>query len=106
MRGVTVDLNNMTMGEIVTLLGFLTVLGNGVGYLLSPVVKFKKRVEILEAQQKEYEKDMKGLRNDTNMILKTLRPILDHMSEDPNGNHTKELKEARETLNDYIIERK
>lgn len=98
------DLNNLTMGELITLLGFFTVLGNGVGYLLSPVLKFKKRVDDLETKQKEYGDGIEGLKKDTNMILKTLRPILDHMSEDPNGNHTKELKEARENLNDYIIE--
>lgn len=98
------DLNNLTVGEIVALLGFFTVLGNGVGYLLNPLFKYKKRVDDLETKQKEYGEGIESLRKDTNMILKTLRPILDHMSEDPNGNHTKELKEARETLNNYIID--
>lgn len=98
------DLNNLTVGQIVTLLGVFTVLGNGIGYVMSPVLKFKNRVDDLETKQKEVDASLQGLKKDTNMILKTLRPILDHMSEDPNGNHTKELKEARETLNDYIIE--
>lgn len=98
------DINNLTMGEIVAIFGFISLMGNGIGYIVSPVTKFKKRVDELEIKQKEYQETMQGLKKDTNMILKTLRPILDHMAEDPSGNHTKELKQARETLNDYIIE--
>lgn len=100
------NLQNITIGDIVTAISILTALYVGLSSAFKPVKTFETRLEKLERRvDKDYE-NINAIQKDTNMILKTLRPILDHMSEDPNGNHKSELQQARENLNEYIIDRK
>ena len=88
-------LDNITLGQIAS--GIL-IAGTIIGGIVAVMSPFK-RLNDLEAS-------MKRVTSDTNMIMLSLLPILEHLADDKTGNFTKELKDTKDNLTKYVVERK
>lgn len=88
-------LDNITLGQIASAILILGTLTGGIVAMVSP---FKRLSEL--------EKSMTRVTSDTNMIMLSLLPILEHLADDKTGNFTKELKDTKDNLTKYVVERK
>lgn len=88
-------MENITLGQIVSSIAIITALFGALTLALKPFNRLNK-VEEAVVQMKQ----------DTTIIMRTLIPILQHMSDDPSGNHTNELNSANQALMNYLTERK
>lgn len=104
-------MQNITIGEIATAVGFIVTLSGGIGaiigWILSPIKKQKdadalmdKRVEMVEEHLDNDNKRLNKLENDTKEILKCLNVMLSHMV---NGNDIDKLKKRKAELEAYLI---
>ena len=102
-------MNNITIAEIVAGLGVIMALGGGIKYLLTPVANYNNQQKAIEERFRKNEKKLDNdnirlntLENDTKQILLSVNALLSHSI---NGNDTAKLKERKEELDKYMIER-
>lgn len=88
-------MENLTLGQVVSAIAIISALTGGLTLALKPFQRLNK-VEEAVVQMK----------SDTTIIMRTLLPMLQHMSDDPTGNHTNELNAANTALMNYLTERK
>ena len=88
-------LDNITLGQVASA---IVIGGTIIGGLIAVMSPFKRLNEL--------ETSMKRVTSDTNMIMLSLLPILEHLADDKTGNFTKELKDTKDNLTKYVVERK
>ena len=102
-------MNNITIEQILAGLTAIMGLGAGLKYILSPVIKYNEQHKLIEKRFESNERKLDNdnnrlntLENDTKQILLSVNALLSHSI---NGNDTTKLKQRKEELDKYMIER-
>jgi len=102
-------MNNITIEQIIAFISGLMVIGAGIKYILTPIIKYNEQHRIIEKRFESNEKKLDNdnvrlntLENDTKQILLSVNALLSHSI---NGNDTTKLIQRKEELDHYMIER-
>lgn len=102
-------MENITIGQIVAGFTVIMAVGAGIKYLLTPVANYneqqKKINDTFRSHAEKLDNDnqrLNTLENDTKQILLSVNALLSHSI---NGNDTTKLKERKEELDRYLIQR-
>lgn len=94
------NLEQITLGELVTAAAFITLLVTYIKNALKPLNDFTKRIDDIEAHQDNDNKRLKQLEEETRLILKATLVLVKH-GED--NNHTGELAQMEKNINEYLL---
>lgn len=100
------------IGTALEFFGAISIISGGVGgivYILTPVRKLKKRVDAIESKlEKDYDR-MDVIENKINDVdetaKQTCKAILQLMNHEITGNNVDKLKESKEKLEEFLIEK-
>lgn len=102
-------MENITIGQIVTIGAFIMTAGGVIGYLLKPVKAYQektkqidKEIEKIKEHQDNDNERLKTLERDSKMNLRVLNEILSHLQ---TNNNTNGMAKVKKDLEEYIIER-
>lgn len=102
-------IENITVGEIITALTLIGVLGGGISYVYKPIKAFneknkliEKEIEAVKEHQDNDNKRLNSLEADSKMTLRVLNEILEHLQ---TGNNSGGMQKVKKDLEKYIIER-
>ena len=102
-------MNDITIEQIVAGLGLIVAIGGGLKYILTPIIKYNEQQKAIELRFKKQDekldndnKRLNTLENDTKQILLSVNALLSHTI---NGNDTAKIKQRKEELDKYLIER-
>ena len=102
-------LESLTVGEIVGAISVIGVLIAGVGYITKPIKDYNEKykqmqdeIKNIKLHQDNDNKRLATLESDSKMTLRVLNAILGHLQ---TGNNSGEMKDAKQALEKYIIER-
>ena len=103
------NIENITIGQIIAIIVAVQVLGQGVSWFLTPYRKRQEKDKTIADRIKEAEehldndnKRLNTLENDTKQILLSVYALLEHSID---GNNTTDLKKRQKEMNEYIIGR-
>lgn len=103
------NLENLTVGEIVALFVILQALGKGLDWLLTPFRKRADKDKSVDERFSEVDKKLDNdnkrlnmLKEDTKQILLSVNELLQHTID---NNHTDALKQRKKELDEYLIKR-
>jgi len=98
-----------TLEQIAGAFAFITVLGAGIKYLLTPVIQYKSRQKVIDDMFEDVDKKLDNdnkrllmLESDTKQILLAVNALLGHAI---NNNHTGEIAKTKDELDKYLITR-
>lgn len=102
-------MENITIEQIIAFFGVVMAIGGGLKYLLTPVIKYNEQQKDIFAKFRNHDEKLDNdntrlnmLENDTKQILLSVNALLSHSI---NGNDTTKLKERKEELDKYLIQR-
>ena len=102
-------LESLTVGEIVGAISVIGVLIAGAGYITKPIKDYNEKykemqdeIKNIKLHQDNDNKRLATLESDSKMTLRVLNAILGHLQ---TGNNSGEMKDAKQALEKYIIER-
>lgn len=102
-------MNNITIEQIVAGLGIIVAIGGGIKYILTPIIKYNEQQKAIELRFRKTDEKLDNdnkrlniLENDTKQILLSVNALLSHTI---NGNDTTKIKQRKEELDKYLIER-
>jgi hypothetical protein len=102
-------MENITIEQIIAFFGVVMAIGGGLKYLLTPVIKYNEQQKDIFAKVRNHDEKLDNdnirlnmLENDTKQILLSVNALLSHSI---NGNDTTKLKERKEELDKYLIQR-
>ena len=100
MENLTISLSDVlwVLGFIITIGGVVTVLGR----FFTPFKELRARVDKLEAYQNKDHSTLKTLETGNEKICKCVLAITDH---ELTGNSVDKLRQAKDEMQDYLIER-
>lgn len=96
-------MSNIAWTDILAIAAGITAIGGAAGYLAkwtSPYRKMKKKVEEHDSKFQETDKELSDIKEATKVQNKVLLAIISH---DITGNSVDKLKEARDELQEYLI---
>jgi len=103
------NIENITIGQIVAIFVVLQALAQGIKWLISPYLKRQEKDKSIIDRIKDAEqhldndnKRLNTLEEDTKQILLSVYALLEHSID---GNNTTDLKKRQKEMNEYIIGR-
>lgn len=93
-------MENITIGQIGIVVAFFVALIKGIEYLIQPFTKQAKRLEDLEEQFKEEQKNSKELHEFMRVNFIAIKELLKHNIE--GGNNIAGMKMASEEIDKYL----
>jgi len=93
-------LENITLGEIVSIMAITGALLTYVKNAIKPIKDFSDRVDKIEKHQDNDNKRLEKIEQDNRQILKALKVLIAH---NITGNNTGEMKRISDELDDYLI---
>ena len=96
-------MGSITWADILAVAGGITVIGTAAGFLskwISPYHKLEKKVEKHDSKFQETDKELSDIKEATKVQNKVLLAIISHAI---TGNCVDKLREARDELQDYLI---
>lgn len=94
------NIEEITLGQIVTTLAFLALLIAYIKAALKPLKDFTKRIDSIEKHQDNDNKRLNMLEEETHLILKATLVLVKH-SED--NNHTGELANMESEITTFLV---
>lgn len=106
-------MEQITLGQLSGWISFIVILAGGIGtmigWLLKPIKAEKDKDKAIEDRVKNVEehldndnKRLNTLESDTKQILLSVNTLLSHSID---NNHTSELKQRKNELDEYLIKR-
>lgn len=106
---MNMNLENVTIGQVIAIFVVLEAIGKGIGWLLTPYKRRQEKDKTIVDRIKEAEqhldndnKRLTTLEADTKQILWAVNALLGHAID---NNHTGEMAKAKEELDKYLIKR-
>lgn len=94
------NLENITIADILVLIAGVTTIVGFISKLTSPYSELKTRITKIEQHQDSDNIRLKQVENDTKMILKATRVLVEHSY---TNNATGKLEKIKLDLDDYLI---
>ena len=94
------DFNTITIGQVLVLIAGITAIASFISRVASPFNDLKQRVGKVEEHQNSDLERLKALEDDTKMILKATRTLINHSI---TNNSTGELKRIQNEIDEYLI---
>lgn len=95
-----IDIQEITLGQLVTAIGFIIILVGYINQALKPLKDFTKRIDQIEQHQDNDNKRLNKLEQETHLILKATRVLVSHSVD---NNHTGDLKKMQDEIDDYLV---
>lgn len=106
---MNINLDGVTLGQIVVALAFLMSLSKGIDWIMTPIKNrnakdqnVDERIKTLEENRNTDNQRLNQLEKDTKEILLSLNELLNHSID---NNHIDQLKKRKADLDAYLINR-
>ena len=93
-------MEEITIGQLVSWGQVIVTIAGLIVFAYKPIKKYSERLEKAESTLKDHDEEIKGLKQDTRLILKATRVLVAHGA---TNNEKGELNKVQAEIDEYLI---
>ena len=93
-------MEDLTIGQLVSWGQLIVTIVGLIVFAYKPIKAYNKRLDDVEKAQKDNDEEIKGLKDDMKMVLRSIRVLVAHGA---TNNEKGELKRIQNELDEYLI---